>query len=72
MSFSSTQLAEALSTPESTFDDIHSLRSICPACFAFSNDEQDEDRVVYIALDGNMQHSRYKDTHVDHEKLPSR
>ena len=72
VSLSSTQLAISLSTSESLFDDTHSLRSICPACFAFSNDELDADRVVYVALDGNMQHCQYKDTHVDHEKLPSR
>src|SRR5205807_9509777 len=63
VSLSSTQLTRALTTPESTFDDINSLRSICPACFTFFNDELDDDRVVYVALDGNMQHCRYKDTH---------
>lgn len=50
----------------------HSLKNMCPSCFAFADIEKNEDKVVYIAMDGNMQHSRYKDTHEEYEEFPSR
>lgn len=47
------------------------LENICPACFDFSKVEGDQS--VCLSVDGNMQHSRYRDTHkMTFEVLPAK
>ena len=49
----------------------HVLTNICPPCFDFSS--LPHDQKVSVSVDGNMQHSRYRDTHkMNFESLPTR
>ena len=38
-----------------------SLQNLCPACFGFGVCGTDIDRSITVTLDGNLQHSRFKD-----------
>jgi hypothetical protein len=57
-----TKVSETLNTMDDTDWMDQNLMNLCPPCFAFKSSSS-LDRTIILSIDGNLQHSRFKDTH---------